>query len=244
LIQRPGWEILFGSGSELLLHCPSKFQALSILRYQSLLSQLAIDAAALGYHRMVLRYPVPGDEPFCYIPLVASKKPLILPKDKDLHMTSTFQQAIDPEIRKNVWVSDELEVDDPLLRSIAQIIESPWPAGLTRIRDYRQMVVNKRFSLILPDRPQESVKKKTNTFIIPADLEQVELMTRLHGSPGSTFEVSYRAALDDQRLCWARFVNRYRVTVDNAGAVFRWAEVIDLDLLRGVPIDVQESRQR
>jgi hypothetical protein len=32
--------------------------------------------------------------------------------------------------------------------------------------------------------------KETNSFIIPADLEDVERMTQLHGSPGNIFEVS------------------------------------------------------
>lgn len=105
------------------------------------------------------------------------------------------------------------------------------------------MVVNKRFSLILPDSPQESVKKKTNSFIIPADLEDVERMTQLHGSPGNIFEVSYRAALDDEHRLWARFTNRYRVTVDDTGEIFRWAEVVGFDLLRSAPTGVEESRR-
>jgi hypothetical protein len=191
---------------------------------------------------MVLRYPLSGGskgKPFCYIPLLASKKPNL---PKELFMTS-FRAALGSDIHQNVWISDELSVDQPLLNSITQIVSSPWPAGLTRISDYRQMVVNKRFSLILPDPPQESVKKKTDTFIVPADLQEVEAMTRLYGSPGTAFEVSYRAALDDHRRIWARFTNRYRVTVDSAGVVFRWAEVLGFDLLPSIPTDVQESRQ-
>ena len=90
---------------------------------------------------------------------------------------------------------------------------------------------------------KESVKKKTNSFIIPADLEDVEGMTQLHGSPGNVFEVSYRAALDDEHRLWARFTNHYRVTVDDSGEFFRWAEVIGFDLLPSVPTDVQESRR-
>ena len=85
--------------------------------------------------------------------------------------------------------------------------------------------------------------KKTNSFIIPADLEDVERMTQLHGSPGNIFEVYYRAALDDEHRLWARFTNRYRVTVDDTGEIFRWAEVVGFDLLRSAPTGVEESRR-
>lgn len=220
LIQQPGYELKFGE-KELILEVPTKGSAYDTLDAHE--AELSVDVATLGYRECLIKYPN-----------MPEGKKLSVPATPKRHSLEDFMVILQTEfgqdVEQQLWVSSELALTRPLLDALGIVLDSESAAALTRISDSRQMAVNKRFSKVVPDNPQESVKKTVRNFVVPADLEQIEQATRLYGSEGNTFECRYTAALDDELVDWRGFTVLYRVIQDQTGEIFRLGEVIGLDM--------------
>lgn len=133
------------------------------------------------------------------------------------------------KLQELIWISSDIGISEPIIKVLGEIVTSKYASGLTRISDYRQMIINKNLADNLPCSPQEAVKRDIRNFAYLPDLADLEQTTTQRGGEGQTFEFSYRAALDEEKQNWRRFTNRYRVVVDRFGVPFRVAEVLGLD---------------
>lgn len=134
-------------------------------------------------------------------------------------------QAVQEQFSDLIWVSDEIAITIPILVEMERMINSPGLAGICRMRDHRQMILNAKMADALPCTPQEAVKRDIRNFTLHEDLREMERRARQE----SAFVFSYRTALDDKKLIWRRITNSYHIVEDRFGDVFRVGEIQDIE---------------
>jgi hypothetical protein len=119
-----------------------------------------------------------------------------------------------------VFTGEETKVwDKPWLTTLHKMANAERPQTLIRIRDQRQIWCNASFALLMQSRPEAVVQRSVSRYWLREDFEKLMIDLRDKGSNGNDFEITYRAALNDEGV-WGKLTARNEI-IELGGEMYR-----------------------